>query len=290
MNKYIILEHIDTGGDAAVFKAFDSVNDRYVVLKRYCRSEDTIVPTAMLREVSVLGKLKGKQGKQGGCHYIIKLFEVTSDANYFYLVLEFSGETILDAIRNGEVQSVSEKQKITVELVECINYLHSIGYVHGDINLKNVLFNNHSRSIKLIDFCSAIRFHRKDIVYRPMIYVCPYELVNNKPVNLKSLDIWMLGCVCYFVVTGNPLFLSWDQDTHIKSIDDMLDVSKPFDAIKGSSNNYIKKMLSINPFKRGTIKEVVKANGDVYKKFGIVPCDATAVEDVVGHMVGINSG
>lgn len=260
MEKYVVLELIASGGDGDVFRGYDSLNDRGVVLKRYCVGGGVGVPTAMLREVSVLRKIGGNQR-------MIKLFEVVCDGNYIYLVLEIGGETLLDVVLGG---GEIDKEKISVELIECINFLHSIGYVHGDLNLKNILVGG--GSIKLIDFCSAIRFHRKGVVYDPMIYVCPYELVNGGKVRVKALDIWMLGCCEYFIATGELLFLSCDRETHMRGVKGVVERKSGLGVVKGTANNYIKRMLSINPFKRGTIGEVVRENLGVYGKFKMVPC------------------
>lgn len=277
--KYTNWSLIDKGGDAIVYKAYNKDENIYVAIKQYKILNKDSIPITCIRETSLLKK-------NSTCKYIIAMKEVFYDKNFIYVVLDFAGRNILELMFN-DTGSVDDKKKITLELIESINYLHSIGYIHGDINMKNVLFDQETKLTKLIDFCSSVRIHRKNIIYPPTIYVCPYELLLNRKNNdLKALDMWMLGCICYFLATKIPLFVSTDPHSQIEMIHQNIgeynkshtktnisdiNIHKPLNLIKGTPNEYIKTMLSLNPYKRKNISEIVEENISLYDKYNIQP-------------------
>lgn len=223
--KYIIDQKIDNGTDGEIFLAArfnNNLFDKNVVIKRYVYEMDNFINPLILRELAVLTKSKSP--------YIIKLLDVYYDNNYIYVVLESEGMHLLNNIIQGKIDD-NNKFPIMLEIIESINYLHSMGYIHGDINFKNILFS-YERGCKLIDFCSSTKLHRNTIVFTPAIYVCPYEIVkqtlifsdendNNNDVkitNMKALDMWMVGCNMYFLATQMPLFLSTDEKSQLEII------------------------------------------------------------------------
>lgn len=258
--RYTKSEFIDQGGDATIWKGYDNIKCKYVAMKEY--KLIPLVPLTLLRETSILRKIS--------CKYIISLDDVFYYNNSIYLIMELCGENILTLISENKIDSDS-KEKITVQLVEAINYLHSIGYIHGDISMKNILYN---KDVKMIDFCSSIRIHRNNVIYRPTMYVCPYELLTNKyNIDLPSLDVWMLGCICYFLATNIPLFVSINEEIQNESILNNISTDnnyKPLNLIKNSKDEYIKKMLSINPYKRENLTKIIEVCSPLYKKYDVI--------------------
>ena len=257
--QYTFLENIANDGDASVFKGFDNINNENIIIKSFKTESKNIIPKSVLREVSILRKV--------ACKYIARLIDVFYDDENINIVLEDCGNTILAYTMEKEF-CLTDRNRITTELIEAINYLHSIGYIHGDINLKNILFDTVT---KLIDFSGSLKVHRNTFIYKPAIYVCPYELLTTSTnnCNMKPLDIWMLGCACYFLVTGNPLFSSFDEPSHIEMIKD-LERCGSFDMIEGV-NTPIKKMVKLSPNKRCNILYIVKKYKSFYEQFNIVP-------------------
>lgn len=271
-SRYSQWSFIDRGGDGTVYKAYDNLNKNFVAIKQYNKNQ--IVP--LLRETSLLRKVN--------CEFIISLRDIFNSDEFIYVVIEFAGKNILELISGTHIKEY-EREKITVQLIESINYLHSIGYIHGDINFKNVLFSK--TGTKLIDFCSSVRTHR-NVIYQPTIYVCPYELLINicEKKILAPLDIWMLGCICFFLTTSIPLFVSFDARTQLEMVHNHIGIlkifnkniiqkteDKPLSLIKKTEYSYIKKMLSLNPYNRETIEQIVKKTKLLYNKFNIKPSD-----------------
>ena len=48
-------------------------------------------------------------------------------------------------------------KKIMFQLLEAMNYIHKLDFVHRDIKLANILFDTGTNSIKIVDFGIAKR-------------------------------------------------------------------------------------------------------------------------------------
>ena len=116
MDRYINWQFLAKGGDATVFKAYDNIRNKWVAIKQY-----KYIPLTLLRETSLLKKIN--------CKYIIRLLDVFNYNEFIYIVMKLSGQNILEHIYNPIYENI-DKNKIMIQLIESINYLHSIGYIH----------------------------------------------------------------------------------------------------------------------------------------------------------------
>ena len=172
---------------------------------------------------------------------------------YVDIIMTYKGESLLNYLFYNRLQD-HEKDIIIIELLLVIDYLHNNRYVHGDLSLKNILIQKNASKfqITLIDFSTTTKFQRHyRSNYYPTEYVCPYELLDNNIFDLnnpKSTDIFSLGCIFYFIITGTPLFCGTDKNHQYSEIRNKL-INKNttvFDEIK---DHYlckiIKKMIQI---------------------------------------------
>jgi serine/threonine-protein kinase TNNI3K len=83
------------------------------------------------------------------------------------------------------------------ELLECVNYLHSIPIIHRDLKPENILISDgiNGRFLKLCDFGEE-KFHEKSVHTRrvgTLKYIGPEALISQK-YNTKS-DIYSLALI-----------------------------------------------------------------------------------------------
>lgn len=273
---YVLIHELEAGYDAKVFLV--KKTDHHYVIKRYQITDDTIVECSLLRELSVLKKIIHP--------HIIKLIEIIKDESYIYLVLEYGGETLLNfVINNIKNKKQINTELVTLQMIEAMNYLHENGYIHCDINFKNILCCDNT--IKIIDFCRSTRKYRNDIIFLPSLYFQPYELLVQKPiVDSTKLDIWMMGCIIYFIITGKLLFIGEDQREFIKNIEHNIkdENIKSFKGIKNFINGSLKKMFSLNPCKRISTKEILGLCVDKYKQYSIKINDINLFEVIYKYI------
>ncbi|MCA6491873.1 MAG: protein kinase, partial [Chitinophagaceae bacterium] len=146
-----------------------------------------------------------------------KIVEEQPQKYAFYILLEFCGNgTLFDLMasymQKGQRFSEEEILVLLRSISSCLVALHSLGIIHCDFKIENLLFFNWE-VIKLCDFGSVNNFNldfsqipkqqfynfeglfekQTTLMYRPP-EMCDLYLgykVNNK------VDMWMLGCVLF---------------------------------------------------------------------------------------------
>lgn len=156
------------------------------VIKKIEINEVVGIRSKILREVSFLKKVKHKN--------IIKLYDVCYDNNHIYIILE-KGETSLFQLVNGNIKCDDSIDDITLAL----SYIENIGYIHGDLNLKNVvLFRNTIDGTvvyKLIDFGLTTKVYRTGAIKKPAIFAEPLEMKLGQKIHPDKIDSWGLGAI-----------------------------------------------------------------------------------------------
>jgi len=106
---------------------------------------------------------------------------------------------------------------ISLDILEGLSYLHSVGIIHGDLKPANVLLDENNRAV-LCDFGISVltneRFHTSVVqtcAYRaPEIDTDQYRIKYSTPI-----DMWSLGCIIIEMITGELLFPGHAEDRTI---------------------------------------------------------------------------
>lgn len=101
------------------------------------------------REIALLHKLNHK--------YIIRMLDYFEDASHFYIIMEKPDKYIdlFDYITKKGVVSEKSSRFLFRQILEAIQYSHSMGVVHRDIKDENILIDLKENCIKLIDYGSG---------------------------------------------------------------------------------------------------------------------------------------
>uniref|UniRef100_A0A3P9HNY6 Protein kinase domain-containing protein n=1 Tax=Oryzias latipes TaxID=8090 RepID=A0A3P9HNY6_ORYLA len=134
-------------------------------------------------------------------NHLIKMYECFSFQNMICLVFEILEETT----------SLTYVRAIAQQMFQALQALKSIGVVHCDIKLDNIMFaDKKSLKFKLIDFGLAVETEElsTDTDIKIDIQVNPFrapEVILGLPLD-ESVDMWALGMVLACVYRGNYLF------------------------------------------------------------------------------------
>ncbi|KAJ0171011.1 hypothetical protein K1T71_013210 [Dendrolimus kikuchii] len=102
------------------------------------------------------------------------------------------------AVRTG--LSFSARMRISCDIVEGIRYLHSLGLVHRDIKMKNVLLDSEDRaSLSDLGFCAAEALMSGSVVGTP-VHMAPELLAGEYD---AAVDVYAFGILFWYVCAGN---------------------------------------------------------------------------------------
>eukprot|EP01129_Flabellula_baltica_P002882 TRINITY_DN12770_c0_g1_i1.p1 TRINITY_DN12770_c0_g1~~TRINITY_DN12770_c0_g1_i1.p1 ORF type:complete len:561 (-),score=112.60 TRINITY_DN12770_c0_g1_i1:89-1771(-) len=143
---------------------------------------------------------------------IVKMFDSYENHLQVCIVMELVPKgTLLELIeQGGKGLSDSTVRKFTKQLVDGLFYLHEICYIaHRDLKAENV-FVDANRDLKIGDFGFAVRFDPTGesqirTECGTLLYFAP-EILNKQLHVGPEVDVWSLGVLVYFMLTGKYPF------------------------------------------------------------------------------------
>lgn len=202
--RYRIDEEIGNGGMATVYKAFDTIDKRFVALKAI-KKEFCVEPNYVRRfehEANAVLTLHNKN--------IAEAYDFGSFEGQSYIILEYvCGSTLKDSLREHGAVSPKIAVKIACSILDALECAHSAGYIHRDVKPQNVLISE-DKTVKLTDFGiakdaeSSTRTYDGQNIVGSVHYISP-EQAKGEPVSNKS-DLYSVGIILYEMLIGSPPF------------------------------------------------------------------------------------
>ncbi len=218
IGSYDILERIDSGGMADVYRGRDPVLKRDVALKvlppRFMVDPDRLA--RFKREAEILAALNHPN--------IASIYGFEESGGVHALVLELvDGPTLADRIADGPIP-INDAKSIARQLVDALEAAHERGVIHRDLKPGNIKVRADG-TVKVLDFGLAKALDpamlagdettrsptvtssdaiRMGIVLGTAAYMSP-EQAKGRPADKRS-DVWALGCVLYEMLTGTRAF------------------------------------------------------------------------------------
>ncbi|CAH2060363.1 unnamed protein product, partial [Iphiclides podalirius] len=102
------------------------------------------------------------------------------------------------AVRAG--LSFESRMRIAIDIVDGIRYLHSLGLVHRDVKMKNVLLDAAGRAaLSDLGFCAAEALMSGSVVGTP-VHMAPELLAGDYD---AAVDVYAFGILFWYVCAGN---------------------------------------------------------------------------------------
>ncbi len=218
-NKYLLLERVNVGGMAEVFKAkaFGVEGfERLIAVKRILPSiaEDQEFITMFIDEAKIAVQLTHAN--------VAQIFDLGKVADSYFIAMEFVRgkdlRAIFDRVRKrGGTVPVPMACYTIMKVCEGLDYAHNkkdsagrdLNLVHRDVSPQNVLLS-YDGEIKLIDFGIAKAANKAGKTQAGILkgkfgYMSP-EQVRGLPLDRRS-DVFSVGIVLYELLTGERLFV-----------------------------------------------------------------------------------
>ena len=193
---------------------------------------------------------------------IVKYFGEYEDDYYVHIVMEYlKGYDLYKVIALKNYNGFDEKNmcEIIYQLLKALAFIHSQNIVHRDIKPENMLFANKKNysSLKLIDFGLATNSKKdKNTVGTPH-YMAP-EMIDG--FSVPQSDIWSVGVITYFMLTGKyPFDSKTREDLFCKIKNDKLDL-KPLNIsrVSDEAKEFIERCLHKDYNKRMTTSQALE--------------------------------
>ena len=203
IDSYVIEAPIARSGMASIYRARDGRDGRVVALKvpHPDMESDPILFDRFQREAAIGEKLVHPG--------VMRVFAVGPKSRV-YMVMEWCEGRLLREILNEGRISQDRAIRITLGVLDALQYIHGNGVVHRDLKPENIMVDSEDR-IKLIDFGIAgdssarrLTFAKVTAALGTANYISP-EQVKGKRGDGRS-DIYAMGVILYEMLTGKLPF------------------------------------------------------------------------------------
>lgn len=132
---------------------------------------------------------------------IIETLDIISDHGHYYEVMEYAPYDLFSVVMSGKMCR-QEIYCVFRQIVDGVDYLHSMGLAHRDLKLDNCVMNT-GNIVKLIDFGTATVFHspgKSKVVATGVVGSDPYlapEVLSQQTYDPRLTDVW--SCAIIFL-------------------------------------------------------------------------------------------
>ena len=203
--RYVIDRKLGSGGEGAVYLAYDQLLNRHVAIKSLHTGAEALTDASgAFNEAKRLASLQHPN--------IVTIFDFLPSHENVFVVMEFiNGESLDNLSQPMEVRVFWEFAR---QCLDALGAAHSLGMVHRDIKSANIMVTwteGGDARVKLLDFGLA------KVMTAPSeqtldhsgaltgsIYFLSPEQLNCQPIDHRA-DFYSLGCVFYRALTlRNP--------------------------------------------------------------------------------------
>lgn len=208
---YELLEKIGEGGMGYVFRARHSLLKRASAVKILRPDRLTLVDVGRFdREVKLAAQLTSP-------HTIRILDYGRTDDGLIYFAMEYlDGLTLSTVIARSGSLSASRTLHFLIQLCKSIEEAHTAGLIHRDIKPENIIITrrgNEADWLILFDFGLAKsvapnsrEFRTRETIWAGTPMFMSPERVRTPAAVDPRMDVYAIGAVGYFMLTGQPPF------------------------------------------------------------------------------------
>jgi len=262
---YSILEKLGVGGNGQVYKAWDTVQERFVALKLL---KPHLINTEIFRNriLPIVNKLSCNPHPN-----ICTVFGTHRVDETYLIVTEYlEGVTLQELSKQGSVDNHTFLN-IAAQVADGLKHAHEHDITHGNIKPSNIMVIENSQ-VKIMDFglsCFPEVSKAASTESSPerLAYLAP-EQITSEPITLMA-DLFSLGVLSYELLSDQRPFVGRTPDAVMSSI---LNDTPDFATLRarkipGDTILMIEKLLAKDPSDRFSSAEELVITLQVMQSF-----------------------
>ncbi len=212
LGQYKLKRLLGAGGMGEVHLAEHQLMKRPVAIK-LIKPGIAAEPTAIARfhrEVQATAKLT---------HWnTVEIFDYghTDDGTFYYVMEYLPGKSLADLVEQHGPMAPARVESILEQVCEALSEAHKLGLIHRDIKPGNIFAAERGGVYdvaKLLDFGLAkpiiaagdVSLTQQGAITGSPLFMSPEQATGEAAADARS-DIYAVGCVAYFMLTGHPPF------------------------------------------------------------------------------------
>ncbi|MDB5309215.1 MAG: stkP 4 [Gemmataceae bacterium] len=209
IGKYLVVGTLGSGGQARVYRAVHPTLDQELAIKLSHRAVGKLSDhrPLMVAEGKVLARLDHPN--------LARVYDLDFHDDLPFLAMEYIRGPTLRHYAGDCPLPPRRAAEIVAEVAQALAVVHRHGVVHQDVKPQNILMDEADRP-RLIDFGMARLRHAWDASGDPPTggtpaFMAPEQARGETAAVGPRSDIFALGGVLYFLLTGKPPFQAADE-------------------------------------------------------------------------------
>ncbi|MCP4747334.1 MAG: AAA family ATPase [Desulfobacteraceae bacterium] len=251
---------------SVVIRAFRKTDNKSVIIKT--------LPFTDKPGFSDIARIKGefetlKYLNRRSVPGVPKVYKLKKHRNLLVIEMEDIQAKSLNILMDSKPFNIKKFLQAAIQIVSILKAVHDCNVIHKDINPSNIILNNETGNLNLIDFSCAqkndnvkVRHDSLKSVEGTLAYISP-EQTGRMNMNLDHRsDFYSLGVTFYQMVTGRlPFETNNPQDyLHFHIAREALPAHKVYIGIPIIISKIISKLMSKSPAGRYQSAEGLKAD------------------------------
>ena len=209
IGKYVVQVELGRGGMGVVYRARDPFIERLVAVKTVSKqrlaAHDAQEANAMMqrfkREAQAAGRLAHPN--------IVAVYDYGETDDMAYIAMEHvTGEGLDVALRGGKPLPAAQVNAIASQLLDALQFAHTLGVVHRDIKPSNLMLTADGQ-LKVCDFgiaqLESSQLTQAGTTLGTPSYMSPEQIQGTTTDNRS--DLFSAGVVIYHLLTGQRPFV-----------------------------------------------------------------------------------
>ena len=211
---------------------------------------------------------------------IVRILETFETNEYMLIIMEYiNGGNLYSFVKKRRKLTEQTAKFLFWQIIHGIHYMHSVGIVHRDIKLENILIDLHN-NVKICDFgIGKVLPQTNNDTYvlheqcgTPM-YIAPEILLSTHDKGYKPfpVDMWSSGVALYIMLSGQLPFPIENKNN--SELQYAIVHSQPtcVDGISAEAQDLLFGLLDKNPATRYTAEDVLKHRWFIDENFNYNP-------------------